>query len=274
MADELISCLRRMVEKFEDADQHVNQSLSAFLEASGEPTKTNLRTVFWESFIENLKLAAEIQAELADYSPVVSADPYLKKKLGNISRKKGYKTFDIERVLLEGEKHETLLGEKELEEVFGDYSFYVFDILDTAKMGPFSDFLRRKILIAGLVVGNRNIEKISGFVQDVKNLYFLGQWRAAAILCRTLLETALRQRAKRDSSPDKVEELEKWTLDWLLPRVGKKYLSRMQFDRAKEINTDASDLVHGRKKAPQVTGETCLETIKDTFIILETLHAW
>ncbi|MFQ5913189.1 MAG: hypothetical protein ACE5JS_08400 [Nitrospinota bacterium] len=282
MGEDFRAQLRQMIHDFEGADSSVWEWMNKF--DRRDRTSDELIDEWTGNMIPALKLAVRISGTLADASWSLVDDPQLRRKARTIREKKGYISFEAERAFLSlldkitGKRYESLLGiddvVKSLREYLDSDSAewdirIIHEILDEAFLGTPADYLLRKLEIGGLIVKNNIKSEVSGIIVDLQGLYVLGQFRAAVVICRTVLEAALRDKLGRKVDSKKVQELDNWSL----PRLWKPFERDRRYahysDKIKRINREATDTVHARTDAPS---RGCLETIKDTLEILESLY--
>lgn len=194
------------------------------------------------------------------------------------------------RMIMEHTEWGQLLGRAEFVRSFregfyqGVYKPKTFDdeamweVMDEANLAVPADFRDRKIQITPILVRQTLHERLWNLAKQVASLYLLGQWTAATVFCRALLEDTLKEfveesdrlgdQWRRQSKNGKEEALSRW-----LSRVASESISELKSDIeiAAEAIEVANSLIHAQKTANDPGEDDCLRYIKSTFTVAEGL---
>lgn len=276
MGQDTESRLAGFIDEFEDADDAVKKAIS-------DTGAADFWAVFCNAMVQALKLAARTTATLGPV--MVIEDSKLRRKAKDIREKRRYLTFHYERIILdfinkaEAAKYKDLLSLADLAETLASVHLpewnedIIYEILNEANLGLPAEFLRRKVQLGGVVVEHSDIAGIAPIIGRIQSLHLLGQFEAAIILCRTVLEAALRKKLSSVIKSDKVDELEEKRITALWRLFEKNREFSRYTKQVMRVNKVASSIVHNLRKAPNVDESMSLETLRDTFDVLEVLYS-
>jgi hypothetical protein len=135
--------------------------------------------------------------------------------------------------------------------------------------------IMRKMELGTLLVGKTVPQHLKTHLTQIKECYAWGFEPEAAIYCRTILEEGFREALKSKpefSTPQRKNDLEAWSLDWLLRHSKKnRFFCKEVIDKAYEVKENVNKIVHPTSARKPDVQMSDLEIIKDTFYILEML---
>lgn len=167
---------------------------------------------------------------------------------------------------LEGATGEELnldgLDEDEIEEMGWDlfYSWY-----------SHYEYIKSLYSIGSLILGISVPDNLVSFVSQARSCYAFQQYLAVYSLCRTILETSIRDICLRKKfikeDKDNVCYIESYHVGDLINKVSRGILK----EKIKEIYHKTSSLIHGRKT---ISKKEARETFKETLKIVQDLYTF
>lgn len=133
--------------------------------------------------------------------------------------------------------------------------------------GP-DEYVRDLYQIGTLIAGLSVPDFLKTYVSEARQCYAFQQYNAVYSLCRTIIESAVRHRCQRKGiirHQEKMSDMINYKPSELINKSTKGALR----ERVKEIYTDTSALLHGRKT---VTQHDAITMFKDTLKVVQEME--
>lgn len=219
-------------------------------------------------------LVIEIKEKSAPYDILRVDDLTLRNELVAIRENKDFVYFEILKILLGKSADDKLTFAPNWEEFYENRWDDIMHNEIFSQVDPHT-LITRKMELGTLLVGKTVPEHLRTHLRQIKECYAWGFQTEASIYCRTILEEGFREalRPKPEfRSPQQRKDLEEWSLDWLLKHSKKnRYFYVEAIERAYTIKQNVNHIVHPTSAKKPERQLSDLETIKDTFYILEML---
>ncbi|MBE9547337.1 MAG: hypothetical protein IMF10_07575 [Proteobacteria bacterium] len=211
---------------------------------------------------EFMDLRKKIKKDLIDYPTAKIHDTQAQEILSKIIQEEPFQADNFLKAL------ENKTGES-----------YDFDKLEYDEIEELSDlfyswfshyeYLEGLYEIGSLIVGFSIPDTLKSYVSEARTCYAFQQYNAVYGLCRTILEIAIRHRCERKGiikhQKGKIVDFDVYRPGELINKATRGPLR----DKVKEIYSDTSALLHGRKT---VNSDDAKKMFKDTLRVVQDLY--
>lgn len=254
-------------------EDELKESIKTTTLISKDELSTKIKGLLTLSF-EFLDKRDKIKKEFASISSITIKDKKLRTILEKISLNKDFYADYIIKSL------EQVTGEKShFESLHGDN--IDIDNLDWAQLdeiasnelyswwGPY-DYIWGLVEIGILVVGVSIPSNLSTFLNEARHCYAFKQYNAVFSLCRTLLESSMRDVGIRKGKIKKINGGREFYKEYPPRRLINTTTTGKLFDRVHDFYAELSSLIHGYET---VNSDRAKSALKETISIIQKLYS-
>jgi hypothetical protein len=257
MNQDPISQLRRMVCQFEQLDKNL-----AYLCGHFEGDVNRFAVELSNTLMKVLDAKTEIKRYLADMLDVKIGDRRLADKLRKIRDNKGY----FVDKLCQGMSQEF------------DPDFDWMDALWTNGTADYvnQNFFKRRDEVGAIIVQQGLNDRFRSHLENIRDAYALGQYEAAIVFCRALIEVGVFEILTRKGvirAVPGVTDIDAYRPRELMQKVKPYVRPQSLHQETIEVVKRANSLLHSKNPMSITSEKDALESIKTTFRFLEALYS-
>jgi hypothetical protein len=135
------------------------------------------------------------------------------------------------------------------------------------------EFFRRRNQVGSIIASQTLPDIFLHHLDKLKECYALGLFEATIIYCRAVIESGGFEALKRKGeirSTKKEADIREYSLKALIKSI-KRYVSRTNYDEAKDVIEYANNILHSKRKKIVVSENDAYDSIRSTFSIIEEL---